>query len=201
MFGENVVIHNNQSRPESARGPKVEGYETLNCFIETSFNKICYGSLTDATAWVDITQSGPDEGKIAYTAQAVAEASSQQAFLFEFFGWLRTEMRFDLGLIKIRPSIFQYSKLDTSGMTRSEKKALRSNDTCFGWYSEIRVLPLSVQLIANFEKCAYSFIHFFVEQESPGFRCSFSANNRMSSVEALIWQGYRYTLPIVEFCT
>ena len=202
MFGENFVVHTNADKKSSttSNSPKVQGYQNLNCSLNASMAKICTGSIRDATAWVDFKQSLPRNDQIAYTAQLVAEATAQYALLFEFFGLIRSEIKFDLSLVKIRPLLFQVRRAYTAEMTWEEKQAL-DNVMCLGWYSEIRILPLYLQYITNIEKCAYSFIHFLVGQDEVGLRCYFSPSNRISSEEVLVWQGYRQTLTIVEFCS
>ena len=56
----------------------------------------------------------------AYTLQMVAEATAQRALLFEFFGIMRSEIKFDLSLIKLRPLLFQVRTTDTSAMSYAE---------------------------------------------------------------------------------
>ena len=124
--------------------------------------------------------------KIAYTVQSVIEATVTRSVLFEFFSILRWEVRFSLSLIKLRPFMFQFRKANTIGMTQAEKNAA-DPEICHGYYSEVRILPLTFELIANFQKCAYSFIHPIFGQDSPGLRCYFSPSNVMTSQSALIW--------------
>ena len=200
MFGENFVVHTNAEKSVSSTSPKVQGYQNLSCSINGSMAKVCTGSVTDATAWADFQSSLPRDDQIAYTAQIVAEATAQRALLFELFGIIRSEIKLDLSLVKIRPLLFQVRKAYTANMTTAEKSAI-DNVLCLGWYSEIRILPLYLQFITNIEKCAYSFIHLLAGQEEVGTRCYFSPSNRITSDEVLVWQGFRKTLTIVEFCT
>ena len=88
----------------------------------------------------------------------VAEATAQRAMLFEFFGIIRSEIKLDLSLIKLRPLLFQVRTTDTSAM--SDQEAYGVSDLCLGWYSELSILPLYMTFITNIQKCAYSFIHF-----------------------------------------
>ena len=159
MFGENFTVHTNADKKMVSTSPKVQGYQDLNCNINSSMAKICWGSLTDATAWVDFSSSLPKENQIAYTLQTVAEATTARAILFEFFGVIRSEVKFDLSLIKIRPLLFQIRKYDTSEMTWAESQEI-DEPFCLGWYSDLKILPFYIKFITNIQKCAYSFIHF-----------------------------------------
>ena len=67
MFGENVVIHNNQKRSKNAKGPVVDARESYGCWINSKNAKLCHGSLTDASAYVDFTETRPISNFIAYT--------------------------------------------------------------------------------------------------------------------------------------
>ena len=200
MFGENFVVHTNADKKSTSNRPKDQGYQNLNCFLNVAMAKICTGSIRDATAWVDFKQSLPRADQIAYTAQMTAEATAQYAMLFEFFGLIRSELKLDLSLVKIRPLLFQVRRAYTAEMSWEEKQAI-NNVTCMGWYSEIRLLPLYFKYVTNIEKCAYSFIHLLFGQDEVGLRCYFSPSNRISTEEVLVWQGYRQTLTIVEFCS
>ena len=65
IFGDKVVIHNSTEKPKN--GPKVQGYDTLGWYIYGKRLKAGYGTITDATAYFDFTQSLPFDGHIAYT--------------------------------------------------------------------------------------------------------------------------------------
>ena len=54
MYGENFIVHTNSEKQMS---PRVEGYQSLNCWLDTGMAKICYGSINDATAWIDFSPS------------------------------------------------------------------------------------------------------------------------------------------------
>ena len=121
--------------------------------------KVCYGSVNDATAWVDLSESIPADNVSAYTLQVVAEATAQRALLFELFGIIRSELKLDLSLLKLRPLLFQVRTTDTSAMSYAEAQQV-SEKFCIGWYTELRVMPITMTFITNVQKCAYSFIHF-----------------------------------------
>ena len=53
-----------------------------------------------------------------------AEATAQFALLFEFFGLIRSEIKFDLSLIKMRPLLFQVRRAYTFGLTSKERDAI-----------------------------------------------------------------------------
>lgn len=135
---------------------------------------------------MDFRSSLPRDDQIAYTAQIVAEATTARALLFEFFGVIRTEIKFDLSLVKIRPILFQVRKAYTNGMTKEEKSQI-VDQPCMGWYSEVQLLPLYFTIVTNIQKCAYSFIHFIFNQEEVGLRCYFSPSNRITSKDVLVW--------------
>ena len=102
----------------------MQGYQSLNCPINGSMAKFCTGSIRDATASINFSQSLPRSDQIAYTAQMVAEATGKYGLLFEFFGLVRSEIKFDLSLLKIRPLLFQVRKANNFGLTEQEKAAI-----------------------------------------------------------------------------
>ena len=201
MFGENFSLHNvKQESGPLATTPKVgSGYEYFDFGINNILLKFGTGYVVDAKGWADVSQSRTYYGMKAVTAQTVLEASVQMAIVTEYLAWLRQEIHFDLSLIKIRPILVQRRKTDTSDMTIDEMYET-GVWKCWGWYSELRILPMYMYVVQNFRRCAYSLIHVLVEQDSPGIRCDWSPNNVISTERFLAWQGYRATLPIIEVC-
>ena len=124
LFGENFVVHTNADKKQKEGHPQVQGYQNLNCPVNAKMAKFCTGSIRDATASIDFSQSLPRADQIAYTAQMQAEATAQFALLFEFFGLIRSEIKFDLSLIKMRPLLFQVRRAYTFGLTSEERDAI-----------------------------------------------------------------------------
>ena len=77
--------------------------------------------------------------------QAVVEATAQGSMLFELFNLMRSEIRFDLSLLYLRPLFFQIKYRDTSGLTWDEYAKSEEN-LCIGWYSELKLMPLYFQV-------------------------------------------------------
>ena len=116
MFGENFVLHTNEDQ-SSNHGPLVSSYQSLECNINTSLAKFCTGSMRDAFISTNLSQALPRPDQVAYTGQMLVDATYQFALLFEFFGFIRSEIKFDLNLIRMRPLLFQVRKAYTFGMT------------------------------------------------------------------------------------
>lgn len=121
LFGENFIVHTNADKKQKEGHPQVQGYQSLNCPIDSNLAKFCTGSIRDASASINLSQSLPRSDQIAYTAQMVAEATGKYALLFEFFNLVRSEILFDLSVIKMRPLLFQVRKANNFGLTELER--------------------------------------------------------------------------------
>jgi hypothetical protein len=55
MFGDKFVIHSTEQKPTKT-GPQVEGFSSFKWMINTPFSKVGFGSVLDATAWVNFSE-------------------------------------------------------------------------------------------------------------------------------------------------
>ena len=77
---------------------------------------------------------------------------------------------------------------------------IRGMKTCFGWYQEVRILPISFKLVVNFMNCYMSVFNYLFMDGELDYWCKYVPDKRIATESTLVWQGYRLTVPIWKKC-
>ena len=134
-----------------------------------------------------------------YQAQMVVEIDSMYTMIWQWAGIYRQEMILDVSPIRIKPIFFQLTRPSTEEHSMKWNR-IRGMKTCFGWYQEVRILPISFKLVVNFMNCYMSVFNYLFMDGELDYWCKYVPDKRIATESTLVWQGYRLTVPIWKKC-
>ena len=116
----------------------------------------------------------------------VFEVDSTFSIIWEWLAIYQQELIFDLSLIQIKPFFAQLTIPDTI-YQEPDHWFYNEKKTCYGLYQELRILPITFKLGANFKNCYLSVIKALILGEEIEKWCKFDPEKRMHSEKILFW--------------